>query len=163
MDSPPRKLLSSGLKYEFSEAWCKSWLNLKYFKLFLTSIDLKNDLINDLINDHFCNFFQNHFLNSPFSLSLLMFKWYFIIKSRVVWALSKIYEIKIWKKSKILYKLNKSQWTWKMHYWVTQSVQLRASDSIPILHLQLSLTFRVNWDHPRLFKIIEGHWRSTWN
>ena len=39
-DSPPRKLLSSGLKYEFSEAWCKSWLNLKYLKMFLTSFDL---------------------------------------------------------------------------------------------------------------------------
>ena len=36
-----------------------------------------------------------------------------------------------------------------MHYWVTQSVQLRDSDSIPILHLQLSLTFEVTFGHSR--------------
>ena len=143
MGSPPRKLLSSGLKYEFSEAWCKSWLNLKYLKLFLSHFTSKMSSKWPQ-NDHFRSLNQNDFQNSPFSLSLLMFKWYFIIKSRVVWALSKIYEIKIWKKSKILYKLNKSQWTWKMHYWVTQSVQLRASDSISILHLQLSFTLEVN-------------------
>ena len=99
---------------------------------------------------------EKSFPNLPFSLSLLMFKWYFIMKSKVKGpSLSKIYEIKIWKKSKILYKLNKSQWTWKMHYWVTQSVQLRDSDT--------NITSSIKsyfWGQLRSSKVIKGQTRS---
>ena len=141
----------------FLRAWNMNFLKLGVNHDSTWNILSVSDLIwpdFDLKNDFFWNLNENCFPNLPFSLSLLILKWYFIIKSKVKGPVyQKFMKLKFGKKSKILYKLNKSQWTWKMHYWVTQSVQLRASDSIPILHLQLSLTFEVNCGHSRSLKV----------